>query len=175
MSWIFGEEKDPHDILNTKFISEKITKNNRSYTKWITPYGVSFGDPYGNSNDFYFYEYDKDLDEKRGQGCLSGNDIITSIQQLEKNPNKLRTKPQSIIRLEEATGQKAFRMENAFGKWHIRTNDYSMFNNPFGCSLGYSDTENDFEFYWLHGNEDPLERVPVDKIIILLKSKGYIE
>ena len=174
MSLIFEKEKDPCNMLNSKFTSEIVTDDNLRCNKWITPYGVSFGDPYGGGdNVLYFYEYDKDLGG--GKGCLSGNDIIKAIQQLEINPDKLRTKPGSIIKLEEITGQKAFRMENAFGKWHIRSANYSMFNNPFGCSLGYTRTEDEFEIYFFERDSEPRARVSVGTVIELLKSYGYIK
>lgn len=57
---------------------------------------------FNSRNIMWFYYYDDD---------------ITDIEELKKEPNKLREKPSSIIRLEKINGVTAERKINGFGGW----------------------------------------------------------
>ena len=169
--WLFENPIDPKPFLN-KCVSPVVTsKNNKLITKWQTPYGVTFSDH--GFGDMYFYKYDSDLNDiLDNHGCLSGNDIVKVLNQLQQNPNQLRTKPNSIIMLENAIGTKAHR-HSQFGKWQIVSDDeYSMINNPFSASLGYTNSADEFELYFF--KDDPLEHLSVSEVLHELKRRNYL-
>lgn len=93
---------------------------------------------------------------------------------MEQDPQKLQRKPDSIAYLERLTGQTAYRKHNSFGKWYIGCDKYSMFNNPFGTSLGYTSGENNFEIWYLKHEKEPRERQTVTNIEQKLKELNYI-
>ena len=50
-----------------------------------------------------------------------------------------------------------------------------MFNNPFSTSLGYCDSEDDFEIWFTKKEENPRERQSVESIEKQLKGYNLIQ
>lgn len=152
------------------------TPEGRRYTSWQTPWGVAFED-HGMS-PIYFYRYDADIGhlraEREGRGALSDVDINKVVKKLSVNPQYLRRKPESVAYLERVTGESAHRKRNAFGKWAlVRTGMFSMFNNPFGLSLGYTRGPNEYEIWFFEKEQEPRENQSVMEITDALQMFGY--
>jgi hypothetical protein len=179
MDRLLRPEVDPTELLNE--LAEPVTVvspgTGRAHMSWPTAYGASFENHGMRST--WFYRYDESighLAEGGGLGCMSGSDVAQALGQLKTNPNKLRDKPASVEYLERLTGQRAFRKLNAFGRWHIvETGKYSMFNNPFGCQLGYTDGADDFEVWYLEKEGSPRSNQTVSAIERTLAEYGYTE
>ena len=170
--------QNPVDIL--KSISEITTVNNgeKIITTYKTPYGVSFTD---NMAPFlWMYNYDDDIgfirDENSKTGVIESGDIVLILEILKSNPNKLRTKPESILYLEKLTGEVAYRKCNYFGGWHLTSKKYkySLFNNPFGITTCYTNNENNFEVYFWGQENDVREYQSVRQIEDAMKNYKYI-
>ena len=50
---------------------------------------------------------------------------------------------------------------------------YSLFNNPFGVSLGYTDSADSFEVWFLSREREPREYVPLAELCSELRQLGY--
>ena len=174
-SSLFSKEIDPTDLLNKHFNCETKTDKGKSYKSWRTPYGVSFSDQ--GLKIMWFYEYDSDLTystRDNSSGVMSGIDVANALEKLQIDPDKLRKKPDSIIKLEQLTGLKAIRHYTKFGSWYIACDNYSLFNNVFNTQLGYTDGPDSFEIWFLKKEEEPREYVPLDRVIDALQSFEYI-
>ena len=79
-----------------------------------------------------------------------------------------------ILYLERLTGKTATRKHNSFGKWHIVGQGYSMFNNPFKVSLGYTNGENNYEIWYMNDEKEPQGYQTVDQIEKALHQFGLI-
>lgn len=174
---IFGTSTDIVKLLTDKFGNPTTTTK---HSVWKTPYGVSFTRDNCMGDSLWFYRYDSDMDSIRPleneddiHGCMSGRDIEMAVNQLVVNPNKLREKPKSVKYFERLTGVAAKRKENAFGKWHIKCDEFSMFNNPFGLELGYTKGENEYEI-WIFEEEEPRAYQSVTDVELALREYGYI-
>jgi len=140
--------------LNKKFIAEIFLDKGKNSMIWKTPYGVDFIDN-GSQPHFYFL-YNENLNglyddtEESRYGCIHGNDLYEVLKQLETNPNKLRIKPESVVKLQNALKINACRKTGIFGSWHLaKKNNYSMFNNPFSIKYCGSTTSDEyFELYF---------------------------
>jgi len=116
--WMLEKEIDHLSTLNKLVTPATKFEKGRTHTLLETSYGVTFYE--AGLGDTFFYQYDSDLiglseEEEGNGGALSGNDIVEALKILEKDPNKLRNKPKSIMELEKLTGKSAFRTTNGFG------------------------------------------------------------
>ena len=172
---LINMDKDPTKILTDTFGNPTLKNiENKKTLVWETPYGVSFSKM---SSFMWVYHYNKTLKFiKEGCyiGCLSGGDVYTILEQLKCDPNKLKRKPESIKYLEQLTGNTAYRKHNSFGKWHLSDEGFSMFNNPFGISLGYTNSENNYEIWYINNEKEPRERQTVNQIEKQLKEFNLI-
>jgi len=155
---------------------------------WHTPYGVTFMTPADiNENSkvkydldsMYSFKYDTSIEfpfihNMDCHGHIYMEELSDVITQLKTNPTKLRSKPNSIIELEQITGIKAHRIDGFFGTWQIYCDNYSMFNNPFNCKTGYANSENNFELY-INKLQKTFEYISVDKIKALLLTHKLIK
>jgi hypothetical protein len=135
------------ELLNKEFGPGLRISQNENH--WSTPYGVTF---ITLNNASYYYKYDDDIEfpfegNSHLHGFINTNELASIIDQLKKNPMKLRTKSLSVTELEKLTGLKAKRIDAFFGVWQISSEKFSMLNNDFNkrgiCSRG----ENNYELY----------------------------
>lgn len=73
--------------------------------------------------------------------------MFNALKLLEDNPNKLKTKPNSIIELENALNIKASLDHDFFGCWSIFNEKYTISNNPFKIMGIFSDSADNFEVF----------------------------
>ncbi len=169
------EPADPTDMLNELTKPEVTPKCSR----WQTTYGVSF-EKLTNPGRFWTYCYDETLSHvlrpvHARSGCLSQQDLVTVLKQLKSNPDKLRHKPQSVKDLEKFTGIPAVLKYEGFGAWHLsKPNHFSVFNNPFGISLGYTDSADDFEAWFNPKEAWPRKHQTVPQISTALSKFGMV-
>ena len=159
------------EIVDHMNCDKKISK------MYKTPYGFLIEITKFSDFDMYMYYYEKDigfLNEGNSQGMMCGSDIIKVLKVLKFNPTKLREKSESIKYFENLTGTVAMRKSNDFGKWHISNKNFSMFNNPFELSLGYTRNENQFEIWFLSKETEPRMYQSIASIESAMKSFGYI-
>lgn len=169
MSRLFRSNVDPIPFL------EELASYSAESKKWKTSYGVSF-EKFG-IGDMWIYRYDEDIEKEKGlrEGIISATDVALALKQLQQEPTKLREKPRSIEYLEKKLGKQAHRKHNKFGAWHISDEGrYSMFNNPFSCELGYSDSSDNYEVWYMEKEEKPRKYQSVDQIEETLKGYNII-
>lgn len=160
MSRMFRKDKDPIPMMkNFEAIDDTI----------ITPYGFSVKSYKGFG---YSYKYSPELefsgkDDGKANGFIDNSDLAYALEILATHPNKFRTKPDSIIQLENKYSVTANRKENYLGGWHICTSKYSLFNNPLNLSTGYTDNENTFEI-WILSENEPREYVSLMSVMKIL-------
>jgi hypothetical protein len=135
---------------------------------WNTPHGVIFKLMTMSSFGLMIYEYDSTLESIAPDGresVISFKDVVSVIDQLLKNPDKLRTKPRSIKRIEEQTGYQAVRKRRGFGKWHLYVGNVSMFCNPFSTELGYTSSEDEFEVWFRGMEQNPRQYQSTEEVL----------
>jgi len=170
MSRLFAPEIDPTPYL---------AAYPRADGKWYeTSYGVAFSPGFGG---LWSYRYDEGLPgvpaddaNEETHGVMSGADVKKALDALQADPRMLRTRPASIITLEALTGRTAHLKTNYFGGWHLYSGrEYSLFNNPFGVELGYTDSADTFEVWFRAHEAEPREYVSLDTLCGELRRYGY--
>lgn len=172
---MFLDEVDPTPLLLKvcgEPVNTTIEKDNVKLYK--SPYGVSF---FNSRGIMWFYYYDDDIttDNRLKMGAMGSNDVIKALEILEKEPKKLREKPESIKTLEKLTGDEAHIKLNSFGSWHLSGNGYSLFNNPFCMTLGYTDSADNFEIWFMDKENEPREYQSLQAVIDGLCKYSYIK
>lgn len=168
-------DEDPTELLNKNF-KYKIVENIK---KWNTPFGVSFFSKKIRNVKHWFYEYDDDIDDPVLKpiytiGAIMGKDVINAVDKLIKDHELLRKKPESIKILEKLTGNKAFRMRDKLGSWHIHEyKKYSLFNNPLNIQFIYTNSADNFEIL-IHSENVPREYIDLTDVIELLKEHKFV-
>lgn len=155
------------EYLKTNYSTSYDSDNNI----WIFKlYGFAIKEPPSsiitNSNEFWDVTYidpplgiglDKEENRARPLKCddviriLEGMKIIFSAPNNDNTATKYNIyhKPYNILTLEKLTGKMAKLHPLHFAKWHIRSrNEFSIVNNPYGLSLGYSKSKDDFELFF---------------------------
>lgn len=142
-----------------------------------TPFGVAFQAGIGG---LWAFRYDADLPglhRRAGadmHGVMSGADVDSAVAALLAEPDRLRTRPAAIVTLEALTGRPAYLKDNYFGGWHLYVHgEYSLFNNPFRVSLGYTDSADNFEVWFKRAEGEPRGHVPLDALCAELRRRGY--
>jgi hypothetical protein len=117
----------------------------------------------------YFFNYEG------GSWIISQKDLITVLSQLKQKPEKFRTKPESILVLESKTGLKAFRHGIFFGCWQLlKDEQWSAINNPFGLSGPYTNSEDNFEVWFMDNEQEPRSYQTLQEVLNGLKEFNYI-
>ena len=119
------------------------------------------------------------VERKKIHGVMKMKECISVIEQCIREPKKVHTKPRSIKILEGLTGCTAYLHHMQFGKWHISNvgngQNFSLFNNPFGLTMGYTRGEDDFEILCGSASNDPQGYQPLKKIIEILANNGAVK
>lgn len=163
------------DIENKNNVKENI-ENKDSFDKDIENKDIE-------NKDFF----DKDF-YTNSDGFILPNDIITSINFLENNPDYLKNTSPSMKIIEQVTGEKAYLKNNNFGVFHLKKEGkYSLFNNPLNLSMHSTNAENNFEILFFRKDYqsgqsvqsgqsldpldhlEPLQFVGLERILDLIK------
>ncbi len=143
-----------------------------------TPFGVAFQAGIG---DLWSFRYDAGLPgvhpRRAGaemHGVMSGADVDGALTALQAEPDRLRTRPAAVATLEALTGRTARLKDNYFGGWYLCVDgEYSLFNNPFRVSLGYTDSTDNFEVWFKRTEDEPRGYVPLNELCAELRRRGY--
>ncbi len=154
-------------LLNKKF--RRIDSGYNGYTKWITPYNFNI---FQGTNNYFEADY-------KNEGYrLDPLDIESIINQLEKDPNKLR-KSTAVKQLERLLDVKAEYNISFFGVWIFSTTKQKYtgypsviaFNNPLNLlCLSDSATDETFEIHY-SGEKTPRSMQTIDDVKKTLKEK----
>ena len=109
-------------------------------------------------------------------GCISNADLLKVVTYIKKQPNgySILTKPQVIRHLESITGVEGV-MRKSLGRWYLSlVPKFSIFNNTFSLSLGYTDAVDNFEVYFMSLEDEPQEYVPLSALLDKLDANGFI-
>ena len=101
--------------------------------------------------------------------------MIKIIDQFCNEPDKLRKKPESVNRIENATKTTACLKSHIFGNWQVYVKDVSMFCNPFGITYGYTRSANEWDIWFVSKDNNPREYQTTDQILVGLQQYGYLE
>lgn len=138
---------------------------------WKTNHGITFE----RINDDYFYIYD----QENGYGRIDEKNIIHVVKKMDDDPYILKTKPASIVMLENKINIKAT-LKGMFniGCWGIRTTNFVIYNNPLELPnlKDRTRTENEFEIWFnkLYNSSNPMFRQSYKQVIELLQLNGYV-
>lgn len=127
--------------------------------------------------DMWVYRYDPALpfyEASSEMGVCNSADVMRILRVLDGAPRQLADKPAVIAELEKITGVVARRKGNKFGAWHLRTDSWSLFNNPFSLSSGYCAGENDFEVWFMANERNPREHQSFTQVVAGLKEFGHL-
>jgi hypothetical protein len=142
-------------VKETKIIQKEPT------VVYNTPFGFSF---YHLNHYMYFFT------NENYSGTITQKDLLNVLSQLKQNPEKFRTKPESILVLESKTGLKAFRHETFFGGWQLlKDEQWSAINNPFGLSGAYTNSEDKFEVWFMENEQEPRSYQTLQEVLNGLK------
>lgn len=155
---------------------------------WKTPYKVTIVGH--EKSPLFSYLYDNDLpfvseqlDPTKPHNChgvFGKEDIPNIIATFKADPNALAAKPSSVVQIESLTHFKAIRKPNQFGAWHItgviNESRFSMFNNPFNVSTGYTNSAYVYEVWWRDEADEPSSYIHIDDICadLLARKKCFV-
>lgn len=153
--------------LDRKFKSEHITGPcGRRFCKWQTDWHMSilywFNMPLDGASPWYII-YDNDISDLVDKNFIwpqwsSKQTIKFIIYQLETEPEKLITKPKSVLILERKLNMDAKLHSSMFGIWHITDMEYNWNDHTYNQSSGISIINNSFGTLWAcYGNEKLFE------------------
>lgn len=164
------------DALLTKTFGEPVPSGPETKA-WITPYGFNIAFLSPLIGYAYTYEYIPFLGDSKRTGMIPVWDVQKILEKLKQDPDLLRRKPASIVKIEEATkGLNPLvgrRHDRFFGVWQCgKVGEVSLFTNPFDVSIGGSSHGDEFEVWFMkEGVKDT--HVATEKVIELLKKNGF--
>ena len=162
---------DMKDKLDKKFKSEYITGPcGRRFCKWQTDWHMSilywFNMPVSGASPWYII-YDDDISDLVDKNFIwpqwSGEQTINSmIDQLEIEPEKLITKPKSVLVLERKLNIVAKLDSGSCGIWHITDMEYNWDDHTYDRSNGICIINNSFGNLWSCRGDERLFEVICD-------------